>query len=141
MEVVHRGKQAKALHPQLAKTALGPIESIRGPRVQHEVGDEALGEGARRDGDGLLVTRDARDQDRAQEPVTVELLDPSFRELLRVLGRELESEVLAQRIEERLLGRRLGKRGRERGKEPIREEMRVRIDHREIAKRGLHDWG
>ncbi len=72
--------------------------------------------------------------------MTVELLDPSVRELLRVLGRELESEVLAQRIEERLLGRRLGKRGRERGKEPIREEMRVRIDHREIAERGLHDW-
>ena len=61
--------------------------------------------------------------------MTVELLDPSFRELLRVLGRELESEVLAQRLEERLLGRRLGKRG---------SRARQRTDKRRNAR--AHRW-
>jgi len=69
------------------------ISTVPVHSVQHPIPRKNLNE--------VLVTRDARDQHGAREPVTVELLDPSFRELLRILGRELESEVLAQRIEER----------------------------------------
>ena len=127
VEMVHRGKEAGAPKPELAEGPLHPVEGIGGPRVQHEIGDEAIRITGGCRGDRLLVSRNARDQNRAVDAVPIELLHPAARELHGVFGRKLERELFPQD-----LGR------RERAEETMREEVKVGVrDHPATVARPL----
>jgi len=138
MKAVHGRKEAGAFDAQLGERPLGSGGRFIRCRVQHEVGDDPFGVGPGCRRNRVLVARDAGDQHDTADPVSVHLGHPAVCEVDRIGLGKLPGEAFSQRrVDVRLRGG-FGELFGQGGEEPVGEEMGVRVDHRDLAERGLH---